>query len=366
MIPTSMSAELGEGPIATARQSLRDRTRRFTPAALAVAAVLIAPLVAGAALAVVAAAQSPLESADEVAPLNGIVERAERADDVQVPIAVEFAPTPVAVAAGSGVITVVSFIPGDRIETGTRLIAIDDRDVVAYISEAPLYRDLTRGAKGRDVSTAQTLLAQLGFDPGPANGTVGSATERAIVAFNGAHGFGARNAVLALSSLSWVGTEAVVVAEATATLGTVVAPGSVLFKGVATATAITVREPPAVTDAALQLVVGDIVATYEQGRGRVTDPAAVAAVAAIVGTATDRLATLRRADPLVVGTVPAASVVTDRTGASCVFPDAQGKPIAIEPLGGSLGTVDVDAALIGRSVLLNPRDVRSDLGCAVN
>ena len=59
--------------------------------AIAVSLALIAPLVAGGVLAVRAASQSPLESASDVAPLQGTVERAERFREAQVAIAVEYA-----------------------------------------------------------------------------------------------------------------------------------------------------------------------------------------------------------------------------------------------------------------------------------
>lgn len=361
--PTSLSVE---SPPERA-QPLRARLRFLSPSAIAVTLALVAPLIAGATLAIVASSRSPLESAAEVAALVGVVESAERTDDVQVAVAVVFAPTPSIAVSTSGTVTAVSFSVGDEIATGTRLVAVDDRDVVAYTSDAPLYRDLARGATGRDVSTAQTLLAELGFDPGAVNATVGSATERAIIAFNKDHGYGSRNTVLSLGSLSWVGTTPVTVAEAKVVLGASVAPGSVLFTGLSLPTAIVVTETPGVARGVpLQLVLGDITAAYERGSGLITDADAVAAVAGVIGTATDRLATLRRVEPLVVGTVPAASIVTDSNGVSCMFSGVEGQPIAVEPLGGSLGTVDLTADLIGRSVLFNPRDVRSDLRCAVD
>jgi peptidoglycan hydrolase-like protein with peptidoglycan-binding domain len=344
-----------------------NRIRSYAPAAIAVAAVLLAPLVAGAALAVVTASQSPLESAKRTAPLIGMVESAEVTDDVQVSIAVVFAATPVAVVASSGVVTAVGFAAGDEITTGTRLVSIDDRDVIAYASNAPLYRDLARGAKGRDVSTAQTLLAELGFNPGPATGTIGTQTERAIAAFNAAHGYGTRNSVLSLATLSWIGAEPVTVAVVRAIAGSIVGPGSVLFDGVAAATAIKVTEPPGFTsDSPLTLAVGDLEAAYDAGSGVISDETGVGGIAAIIGSATDRLGTLRRSEPIVVGAVPASAVVTDRSGATCLFSDVTGDPIVVEALGGTLGTVEIDAELIGRPVLLNPRDARSDLSCTVS
>lgn len=353
--------------MARVRSLEKARIRRMAPTAVVVAAALIAPLVAGATLAIVAASQSPLESAAEAAPLIGTIESAERSEDVQVAIAVEFAPTPVVVAPTSGVVTSMHFAVGDEVSTGTRLVTINDRDLVAYSSAAPLYRDISRGETGRDVSTAQELLSALGFAPGAVDGRAGWATERAIIAFNKAHGYGPNNAVLSLGSLGWIGTGPVTVGSAKTVLGMTVSQGDAIFEGVASAVAIMVTEPPALpSDAPLELVVSGTMAAYEPGSGRISDATSVAAIAAIVGTATDRPGTLRLVDPVRVGAVPASSVVTDSTGASCIFADVEGKPLPIQPLGGSLGTVDIDASLIGEPLLLNPREVRSDLSCVVS
>jgi len=68
------------------------RTRN-TGLAIAVTIALLAPLIAGTALVIRAASQSPLESAADVAPLVGAVERAERFREAQAATAVEPAAT---------------------------------------------------------------------------------------------------------------------------------------------------------------------------------------------------------------------------------------------------------------------------------
>lgn len=339
------------------------RTRN-TGLAIAVTIALLAPLIAGTALVIRAASQSPLESAADVAPLVGAVERAERFREAQVAIAVEtadaFAPTTQA----SGVVTTLGMGPGSEVTTGAVVVTVNDANVTAYVSDSPLFRDISRGLTGRDVATAQTLLTTLGYYSGPADGKAGLGTERAIVAYNKANGYGDKNTVLSLASLTWVGPTPVTVAEPSVAVGDTVAPGDELFATTTSLAAIKVTETPNVPrDAEIQIVVGDVTAPYDPGSGRVTEPDAVAAIAAALGTATEGVGTVRLVTPQLVGTVPASAVVSDPTGATCLFTDVAGSAVIITPLGGTLGTVDLDIALAGQPVLLNPRDVRSDLTC---
>jgi peptidoglycan hydrolase-like protein with peptidoglycan-binding domain len=343
-----------------------NRTRN-TGLAVAAAVALLAPLIAGTALVIRAASQSPLESAADTAPLIGAVERAERFREAQVAIAVEtadaFAPTTQA----SGVVTTLGIVPGSEVATGAVVVTVNDANVTAYVSDSPLFRDISRGLVGRDVATAQAVLKNLGYYSGPVDGKAGLGTERAIVAFNKANGYGDKNTVLWLAALTWVGPAPVTVAEPKVVVGGTVSPGDELFTTTTSLAAIKVTETPNVPrDAEVEIVVGDVTAPYDPGSGGVTEPDAVAAIAASLGTATEGVATVRLVTPQEVGTVPASAVVSDPTGATCLFPDVLGVPVIITPLGGTLGTVDLDIALAGQQVLLNPRDVRASLSCTLS
>ena len=108
---------------------------------------------------------------------------------------------------------------------------------------------------------------------------------------------------------------------------------------------------------------GIFVTPYVVGSGKVTEPDAVAQIAASMGTTTEGVGTVALVSPQVVGTVPSSAVFADETGATCIFPDVTGAPVAVTPTGGTLGTVDLDESLVGQAVLINPRDVREDLTC---
>ncbi len=337
---------------------------RHAGLAVGVALAALLPLAAGAVVAITVASDSPLESAADAAPLIGAVETAERSGQVNVSIKVEFSAALSPATAASGTITALSLVPGSQVTTGTPVMDVNAQAVIAYVAASPLYRDIARGLEGPDVVTAQQLLADLGYGTGAADGKAGLATEKAIKAFNLAHGYGKDNAVLSLASLVWVGTAPVTVNAVGVHLGGQVGPGTELFTTTAALAAITVAEPPGlVADDKWELVVGGVATPYAPGSGRVTDADAVAAMVATLGTAVEGLGTIQLVSPTKVATVPSSAVITDAAGRTCVFESETAPPTLVEPTGGSLGTIDLDPALAGAPVLLNPREVRTDLTC---
>jgi len=332
--------------------------------AVAVAIALVAPLAAGIVLVLSKSSESPLESAAAVEPLVGSVERAERYNEASVAIAVKYATALAPSTQASGTLTALKLAPSKEVQTGTVVASVNNQKLVAYASKAPLFQDISRGLKGADVKTAQQLLTDLGFYTGEIDGDAGPATEKSIKAFNQHYGWGKDNGTLSLASLVWVGQASVTVSEVSVTLGGSVSPGTELFKTTAALAAITVTETPNLsTDGDVTLTTNGVTVPYVVGSGAVTDPDDVAAIAATMGTTTEGVGTIALVEPLVVGTVPSSAVFADETGGTCIFPSVDGSPVAVTPTGGTLGTVDLDEALVGQPVLINPRDVREDLTC---
>jgi peptidoglycan hydrolase-like protein with peptidoglycan-binding domain len=332
--------------------------------ATAVALALIAPLAAGIVLVLARSSESPLESASAVEPLIGSVERAERYQEASVAITVQYATALAPSTQASGTLTALKLMPGTDVKTGTVVGSVNNQKLVAYASKAPLFRDVYRGLKGSDVKTAQQLLEDLGFYAGAIDGDAGPATEKSIKAFNAKYGWGKDNGTLALASLVWVGQGPVTVAEVSATLGGSVSPGTELFKTTASLAAIAVTETPNLpTEGDVTLTVNGVTVPYVVGSGAVTESDAVAEIAATMAGTTEGVGTVALVAPQVVGTVPSSAVVSDETGAACIFPDVTGAAVAVTPTGGTLGTVDLDESLVGQAVLINPRDVREDLAC---
>ncbi len=343
---------------------MKTRARWGNGLSVFVAITLLAPLVALGVFALRAATQSPLESADSPAPLIGTVASAQRSRDVTVAIAIEYSDALAPSAQAAGTATSVYVSPGDVVKTGTKVASVNDARLVAYASPTPLWRNLYRGSSGADVKVAQRLMASFGYYSGPIDGKAGYGTEKAFKAFNGANGYGATNGVLALGSVVWIGPGPVTVADVSLAAGDAVSPGTAIFTTTSSLADVKVTESASLDrDNPVELVVGDVATPYQVGSERVTDPEAVAAIADSLGTATEGTGTIRLVTPMTVGTIPASAAVSGATGSTCVFPSVDGAAVRIDPIGGSLGTIDVDPSLIGQPVLVNPREVREDLSC---
>lgn len=340
------------------------RSDRSSGITVVVALALVAPLVAAGVWVFAASSESPLESAAQAEPLVGSVELAERSGETTVSLKTEYADALAPTTQASGTITALPIAAGGEVSGGETVMAVDAQHVIAYASPAPLYRDVTRRSVGGDVATAQQVLIDLGHLDGEADGVAGYLTDRAIKAFNQAHGYGKDNPVLSRAALVWIGPGPVTVAQMQVGLGDTLSPGTELFTTTASLARIAVTETASLPrDAEVELEVMGVTAPYEVGSGAVTDPDAVAAIAEAIGSAAEGVGTIRLATPITVGTVPASAVVSDEVGRTCMFPDVTGAAIVVEPVGGTLGTVDLDASLAGQAVLLNPREVRGDLTC---
>lgn len=340
------------------------KSGRSAGVATVVVLALVAPLLAAGVWVFVASSESPLESSAEAAPLVGMVEAAERFSDTNVTVKVEYAAALAPTTQASGTLTALTISQGEEVVHGQTVMTVDAKEVIAYTADAPLYRDVTRRLEGADIETAQQLLADLGYLDGTVDGTAGYDTEQAIKKFNQAHGYGKSNTILSRDALVWLGSGPVTVGEMAVAVGDAVSPGTELFTTTASMAAIAVTEAVALPQSGdLELDVLGVTAPYTAGSGAVTEPDAVAELAAAIGSAGEGVGAIRLVTPETVGAIPASAVYSDETGATCLFPDTTGAPIAIEPGGGSLGTVDLDRSLVGQSVLLNPREVREELTC---
>jgi peptidoglycan hydrolase-like protein with peptidoglycan-binding domain len=329
-------------------------------AAWTLAGLLGVPLVITLALASVALARSPLASAAGAAPLIGSVAPAERSDvtstSVTVVQPVEFPVT----SQASGVVTALHVTVGAALTEGAVAMEVSGAPVIAYVSSSPLYRDISRGLRGPDVATAQTLLVALGYLD-RADGDAGSATASAVARFNSDHGHNGDGTVLRTSSLLWIPDDGSAPTSVSVRVGAMVAPGTELFRAVAGHASITVTAASRDVDRVLSVNGASV--DLPAGASKVIAPDDVAAVIAALADKTTGQGTLALAKPRNVGTLPAAAVITDQTGKACFFPDATGAGQIIDTSSGMVGEVDVDPALIGTSVLLNPREVRRDLSC---
>ncbi len=323
-------------------------------------ALLALPLLAGVTLAAIALSESPLESAAQEEPLMGTVELAARTDATSTTVAVVVPQDFPVVSESAGVITNLAIAPGQAIEDGSVAMSVSGRPIVAFVADAPLFRDITTGTKGKDVKAAEAFLSRLGYLK-HADRTADSHTAAAIKEFNRDHGHRADGSTLRVAALLWIPAGASAPTAVTARVGEHIGSGSEVFRTVSGESSVSVTAAPVPADRVL--TVAGRSATLRAGESTIVDHDDVAMIEAAMsgqGTATG---SLTLAQPRTVGTIPAVAVITDANGATCYFPSAAGPPIRVDASQGGFGQVDVDASLVGTPVLLNPRGVIEDQTC---
>lgn len=341
----------------------RLRALPWPPTILLILTVLV-PAIGAGALVYTQASESPLQAAASADPIIATVLSAERSYPQAVSVElVETGSVPV-VSSAHGIVTSMELAVGAQVGNGTIVATVDDQAIVAYASPRPLWRDIARGDKGPDVSSAQAFLQDLGFYSGPVDGDAGFATERAIRAFNEHYGFGRGVRVLSRGSLAWIGPEAGVVSSVDAQPGDDAA-GRITLVGLgATGTILSVEQTQAfATDGETILTIGATTVPYLADSGAISDLDDIAAIRNQLNEEGRGFGQIRLATPQRVATMPASAIVTDGSGGMCVFADPSSGPEAIQPLHASAGLVDIDPSWIGRQVLVNPREVREDLSC---
>lgn len=250
-------------------------------------------------------------------------------------------------------------VPGATIASGTSLLLLDDRPVLALTTAAPLWRDLDVGARGQDVADLQAELARLGHAV-TVDGVYGPGTRAAVRALLAGIGVARPSGALVASDVVWLPVPEVTVTGCPAAVGEAFEGGEVATVGGGlTAVEIGGRDP-----------VEGLVARFEgvsapvKADRTVTDPAFLAAVEASPaldfaqeeGTGTLEIE-LALAEPVQVAVVPPSAVFGLTGPAGCVA-TGDGAVLPVRVVASALGQtlVQVDGPVPDR-VLLDHEDL---------
>jgi peptidoglycan hydrolase-like protein with peptidoglycan-binding domain len=108
---------------------------------------------------------------------------------LEVMVAVDTPPPTGLTAQRSGVVTAMALDVGQAPPQGSVAFRIEDRPVIAFIADAPLYRDIGPGVEGPDVQRLSGYLVELGFlEEGAATSVFTPSLGAAIRAFRAEHG----------------------------------------------------------------------------------------------------------------------------------------------------------------------------------
>lgn len=296
----------------------------------------------------------------------------------------------------AGVVTGLDAKVGTRLTAGSPIVHVDGVPVLAFPSQAPLFRNLQRGDRGADVAALGHYLVGLGLMPASgASSTYGPATQRGVRLLERQLLGVSATGVFSLGYVAFLPSSATIVKTVTATLGQDITVGGPVVAVGAAPTRVSfldasTGEPLASSGGAVSLLAGNkelplaslpvpagsVASVYAfltaaQKAGTVTraQPQAIGNVAAgppgsnptAASAGTEQFDGVRVAEatPTATGTVPATAVYTGPDGQSCIFLRS-GSGYSAQPLGsvdlvrGQLGVVAVPGALTGKDVVRNP------------
>ncbi len=126
-------------------------------------------------------------------------------------------------SSGSGTLTTMAAV-GSTVKLGGVFYTVNEEPVVAMYGTLPAYRDMASGDTGTDITQLQQSLADLGYNPGSADGTFGSATLAAVEAWQQAEGLTV-DGIVHLGQVVFVSGASRVIAQL-ATIGQTVSDGT--------------------------------------------------------------------------------------------------------------------------------------------
>lgn len=192
--------------------------------------VLVAVVVAaGGAVFVWAARDRPAAPAAARPLPTAPVTRGDLSTSVRQPGELGYAGSYELVAQLSGTVTSVP-TPGQVVDRGQRVLAVDQRPVVLFFGDVPLYRPLSDGAAGADVGVVEQNLSALGFGGFTVDSTFTAGTAAAVRRWQ--HALGLEETGVVDAGAAVVAPGAVRIESVTPVTGEVLSPGTV----VATAT----------------------------------------------------------------------------------------------------------------------------------
>ena len=222
-------------------------------------------------------------------------------------------------SAAAGTVTRSGCTAGGTVTSGTAPWSVDGQPLVAMATSTPLWRSLTSGVKGSDVSGLQEELARLGYGASD-TGTYDASTQNVVKQFMADAG-GSSDGSLPVSSVIWLPAPEVGISSCSVNTGAPIASGGELAQLEGSLQALVLVNPPG----------EGWVATYQGNTaqvgadGRITDAGFLGAVEAgpeyrfYASTGQGSLSVqVSLAEPQQVLVVPPSSLVVSGPGTGCL------------------------------------------------
>lgn len=305
--------------------------------------ILVVVLVAVCAVAGLLLLPRPLpESLASAEPLGSMeVVAQDYSDEMAVGVAVQYGPDRTLVSGVAGVITKSDCVAGDELTSGDVPLWVDGQPLLTLATKIPLWRDLTLGTKGSDVSALRSELSRLkmGVNEGSSFDQATLTAFRKLISKSG--GDAGSITSISVAQLLWLPAPAIAPLACSVTVGSRVEQGGLLATLPATVDAAAISPMPTdIADGKRTLTVDDE-AFEVDGNGSIAaadlDRLAGAPsfeVARGVGPDEPVKGTLRLTDPVQVYPIPPRAIITSGDVA-CV--DDSGAMVLVEIVGSELG-----------------------------
>ena len=327
----------------------------------------------------------PLTGAATAAAVKGTEPRTitvgSREETFQHAVEVTFALAPAVEVEGTseGIVTQVDAKPGDVVTSGTLLGSVNGAPITALVSASPLFRDLSPGLKGNDVTVLAAYLNASGFlaEVDGVN-TYGRRLADAVRRYQITHGFPS-DGIFRQTYVAYVPPTASTIGDLVVHVGDAVAGRWTLFRASSRPYSIAIRSASEqsslseLANAPLEMRAGNLSASVTSLQPTGEELASIFALlnkASVAGdvseSGTDASskgfsgATLRLATAFKVGSVPVAAIFTAPKGRVCIFahePNASGPheyvAIAVgrsQLISGEIGLVGVEQSLAGTRI----------------
>lgn len=254
---------------------------------------------------------------------------------------------------------------GSTLDTGDKVAIIDDRTVIGYTAEVPLWRDLARNIKGDDVKQLQQLLTKLGYFKGTADGVYGPGTVAAVTEFNKATNRTSLKGSFSLASVSWLGASPLIIDELVAPTGSAYAGGTALVKGPIQVAWLSIVGGGAelIESGKTQLSLSVLPEPLPVDSVTITDPEVTSQLAPLFNAEGTLPVNLEDIDETPVKSVPASALITSTTGTTCVYDGETKAPVTVNSIGGGNSTITFAQDFPLKLVIANPAQLEGLAPC---
>ncbi|MCH9276723.1 peptidoglycan-binding protein [Bifidobacterium amazonense] len=277
----------------------------------------------------------------------------------------------------TGTVSEILCKPGQTVESGSRILSVDGKPVIALHTDTPLYREIGTGDTGPDVLALQQELARLGYNA-EGNGTYGWRTTDGVKQLLSQAGETNPDGRIGPADVAWLPQTGVTPTQCTAGLNASLTDGSEIMKTGGQLTAVTFPAPADLRDGKRTFTLFGVMTSLVAGNdgkidARITDRTFLDRIQVSDGyktTLADQggkkpTATLALEQPIDAIKVPPSAITGQNGTHACVSPDGkQAVPVTVigSALGATLIQPEQSDATIGNVVLGHKLD---DVQCPV-